>query len=111
MPRAAALALAALLLPPLPAAAQTCVDVRIGEDRFYDCLNQRLRAAVPGAEARPDAASAAPYSAAGTPSHAQGLFNEQALRQRLGSAYGHAARPQRPPDPGRPAGPPPLAPR
>lgn len=70
----------------------TCVDVRIGDARAYDCLNQRLRDSVPQ---RRYSAADAPY-ASNSPPHVVGTFNEAATRQLLGNSFGRSVIPQRP---------------
>jgi len=95
----AAGALAVMLGAVPPAIAQqaprgdTCVDVRIGDARAYDCLNRQLERAVP--RRRFSAATDAPSVAA--PATAVGTFSEAATRERLGTAFGHSVQPQRPP--------------
>ncbi len=71
----------------------TCVDVRIGDDRYYDCLNRKLRESVPE---RRFSAGDAPYSATTSPPHVVGGFVQQAVRQRLGTSFGTSLVPQRP---------------
>ncbi len=73
--------------------AQTCVDVRIGSDAYYSCLNQKLAASVPG---RRSSAHDAPLTAT-SPAPAVGTYNQAATRERLGDSFGHSAIPQRPP--------------
>jgi hypothetical protein len=70
----------------------TCVDVRVGTERAYDCLNQALARSVPQ---RPT--PAVPPVTASSSAPATGLFNESATRERLGTNFGHSAQPQRPP--------------
>lgn len=72
-------------------AGSACVDVRIGAEQFYDCLNQDLQrtvsawhAPVLGEEVHPD-----------SPAPATGSFNRAATQERLGSAFGHSLQPQR----------------
>jgi hypothetical protein len=89
------------LLASLPALGQTaqtkqsCVDVKIGMEQYYSCLNQRLQS---GVEQHRFTSRDAPYSAA-SPGPAVGSFNETATREQLGTAFGHSAVPQRPPPP------------
>ena len=75
--------------------ASSCVDVRIGSDRFYDCVNHDLRGMVPK---RRFSAEDLPYPADAPPT-VLNLFNQAATRQRLGTAFGHSAYPQRGPAP------------
>jgi len=77
-------------------AGSACIDLRIGDERYYDCLNRLLRESVPSG-GRTSAADA-PYSAATTPSYAVGGFNQQATRQMLGNSFGTSIVPQRVPD-------------
>ncbi len=72
----------------------TCIDVQVGSAQSYDCLNQRLRAAVQAAP-RTSSATAAPYTAT-SPSNVTGAFNESATRNRLGSNFGRSVTPERP---------------
>jgi hypothetical protein len=71
----------------------TCVDVRIGSERYYDCINLQLRAQVP--QRRFSASTDAPLNAA-APAPTVGSFSESATRESLGSSFGHSVRPQRP---------------
>jgi hypothetical protein len=85
-------------LPVLGQTAQTkesCVDVKIGMEQYYSCLNQRLQS---GIEQHRFTSRDAPYSAA-SPDPAVGGFNATATRERLGNAFGNSAIPQRPPPP------------
>lgn len=94
--RIAALTAALALIAAGPASAQqasTCVDVQIGSDRHYACLNGLLRQSVPQPRA---SAADTPWSAATTPSYAVGGFNQQATRQMLGTNFGRSVVPQRP---------------
>jgi len=81
-----------------PAAGNTCVDVHIGADQSYGCLNQELRHTAESASR----AMIAPDVRAGSPAPATGTFNRTATQERLGNAFGHSVVPQ------RPAPPPPL---
>jgi hypothetical protein len=73
---------------------QTCVDVRIGDERYYDCLNTLLRQSVPQ---QPAPLPQAPLTAT-SPPNAVGTFNEQAVRQMMGNNFGVSVVPQRAPD-------------
>ncbi len=74
---------------------QSCVDVKIGAEQYYDCLNRQLQKATVG---HPFTARDAPYSAA-SPDPAVGTFNQATTREQLGTSFGHSAIPQRPPPP------------
>jgi hypothetical protein len=72
---------------------QTCVDVRIGDQRSYDCLDQQL-----AREAQQSHAPAAiPSLSAASPALSVGGYNQAATHERLGTSFGHSAIPQRPP--------------
>ena len=77
------------------AAEQSCVDVQIGVQRFYDCLNRRLRQSVPS----PPVQANDTANPAGISAPAAGTYNHAATQQRLGTAFGHSVVPQRPPPP------------
>ncbi len=79
---------------PVSPAAETCVDVRVGSAQSYDCLNAQLAAVARNAP-RFSSATNTPYSATSAP-NVTGQFDEDATRQRLGSAFGHSVAPQRP---------------
>jgi hypothetical protein len=74
---------------------QTCVDVRIGNDRsaYINCLNQRLQQDVQ--EQHPAATPTAPITAQSSSTQV-GTFNENAAREKMGNAFGRSATPQRP---------------
>jgi hypothetical protein len=85
-------------LPALSQTAQTkqsCVDVKIGMEQYYSCLNRQLQS---GIGQHRFTSRDAPYSAA-SPDPEVGSFNEAATRERLGNAFGHSVIPQRPPPP------------
>jgi hypothetical protein len=84
------------------------VDVRIGQERYYDCLNQRLRESVPAHGGRPPGAELPPFSATTSPANAIGIATPGATRQMLGTSYGTSLVPQRV-GPDIPSGGPPLA--
>ena len=74
------------------APAQTCVDVRIGDQRSYDCLDQQL-----ARQAQQSHTPAAiPPLSAGSPALSVGGFNQGATQERLGTSFGHSVIPQRP---------------
>lgn len=109
---AAALAAALLLLLGGAAraegqAASTCVDVRIGDDRYYDCLNRLLKESVPPQGGRPPGAELPSLSATSPPNQV-GTVTQGATRQMLGTSYGTSLVPQRI-APDIPSGGPPLA--
>jgi hypothetical protein len=79
---------------PLAPPGQPCVDVRIGSEAFYGCLNQALQDAVP--QRRFSAEADAPFAAT-IPAPAAGTFNRAAVQERLGNNFGRSALPQRPP--------------
>jgi len=96
-----------LALPP-PATAQrqaggqtqgasetTCVDVKIGDENYYNCLNERLRRLT----LQPRFSSSDTAINAFSPAPQVGTFNQAATSERLGSAFGHSVIPQRPPPP------------
>ncbi len=72
-----------------------CVDVRIGQEPFYSCLNRKLEEMVPN---RRESSADAPITAS-SPAPAVGTFNQAATRQQLGTSFGHSIVPQRPPPP------------
>lgn len=72
-----------------------CVDVQIGDQRFYDCLNRHLRAVA----SRRLPAMPEPPDAAGISAPAAGMFNQAATRERMGTAFGHSVLAQRPSPP------------
>jgi hypothetical protein len=76
-------------------AAQICVDVRIGQEPFFSCLNEQLRRLADqshGPVAQPTVTATSPAPAVGT-------YNQAATRERMGTAFGVSAFPQRPPPP------------
>jgi len=72
---------------------QTCVDVTIGDQRSYSCLNEQMKHFTE--QHRASALGDAPYTA-GAPSQQTGTFNQAATKERLGNAFGYSAIPQRP---------------
>lgn len=75
------------------AGGETCVDVTIGGDRSFSCLNASL-------ERRARAAHRSAVIAglnAESPPTSLGLANETATRERMGGAFGHSAFVTRPP--------------
>jgi hypothetical protein len=109
-------------------AAVVCVDVTIDRSAYLDCLNAMFRQAV--MPQRPDAAagaaSASPAPAnpapanpalanpalanpAASPAPALGTYNQAAIREMLGTSFGHSVEPARPASP-NPAPPRPVSP-
>jgi hypothetical protein len=82
--------------PPGRGPAESCVDVRIGDELSYACLNQELEKLAP--MKRYSAEQDSPYSA-GSPAPVVGTFNQAATRERLGNNFGKSVVPQRPPAP------------
>jgi hypothetical protein len=72
-----------------------CVDVRIGESRYLDCLNEMFRAT-----AKPAVPGGSMPNPAATPAPAAGVYNQAATREMLGHSFGHSVIPARPPQPG-----------
>jgi hypothetical protein len=91
-------ALALLALASVPASAQsrgTCVDVRVGNERSYACLNDALAKAARQVHGDPDLGTLSVTS----PPQALGGFDRAATAERLGDAFGHSVIAQRPPPP------------
>jgi hypothetical protein len=74
-------------------AAALCVDVRIDQDAYLNCLNEMFRAA-----SRPDA-SETTQGAAMPSAPSVGLYNQAGIHEMLGLSFGHSVIPQRPPQP------------
>ena len=70
-----------------------CVDVRIDQDRYLDCLNEMFRTA-----ARPPSIDQQRNPGA-IPAPAAGTYNQAAIREILGKSFGHSVVPARPPPP------------
>jgi hypothetical protein len=77
-----------------PTATTSCVDVRIGDERYYNCLNRQLESAIPQ---KRFSTGDAPVDAT-MPAPAAGLYDQAATREQLGSSFGHSSHPQRPPE-------------
>ena len=77
------------------ASRDVCVDVRIGQETYYDCLNQKLRRLAEQSHGAPLESSVTATS----PAPAVGTYNQAATRERMGNAFGISAFPQRPPPP------------
>lgn len=77
------------------AATQTCVDVRIGNDRssYLNCLNDNLKRQVEHEQGKP--LPAAPYDAH-SPSNQVGGYNLNAAQEQMGNSFGVSPHPQRP---------------
>jgi hypothetical protein len=71
---------------------QRCVDVQIGTDRAYDCLNLRLRQQVD----RVNPSANAPPLDARSPDTRLGIVNMHALQQQYGRNFGVSVFPHRP---------------
>ena len=81
-------------VPPAPNF-ERCVDVQIGSDSAFGCLNQRLSREVE----RVNPSLNLPPIDARSPDVRVGNVNEAAVRQQYGSNYGRSAFPFRPPPP------------
>ena len=82
-----------------PGTTTSCVDVRIGNEQYYNCLNRQMGSAVPYHRL---SASNSPVNA-GMPGPAAGLYDQAATREQLGTNFGKSSTPQRPPTPIYPA--------
>jgi hypothetical protein len=80
--------------PPAPNF-ERCVDVQIGGDSAFGCLNQKLRREVE----RTNPSINLPPLDARSPDVRVGNVNEAAVRQQYGSNYGRSVVPFRPPTP------------
>jgi hypothetical protein len=80
--------------PPAPTF-ERCVDVEIGGDNAFGCLNQKLKREVD----RTNPSINLPPIDARSPDVRVGNVNEAAVRQQYGSNYGRSAFPFRPPAP------------
>ena len=74
---------------------ERCVEVEIGRERAYGCLNYQLRREVD----RVNPSLNLPPIDARSPDIRVGNVNEAALRQQYGSNFGRSAFPYRPPAP------------
>lgn len=81
--------------PAPPATFERCVDVEVGGERSFGCLNQRLRREVD----RANPSLNLPPLDARSPDIRVGNANEAAIRQQYGSNYGKSVIPFRPPVP------------
>ena len=71
---------------------QTCVDVRIGEQSSYGCVNDAMAHLTEQAHGPQVTATLGATS----PAPAVGTFNRTATAERMGNNFGHSAFPQRP---------------
>lgn len=78
---------------PAVAAPGSCVDVQIGADRSFDCLNRLLRSEVKKVEPH----LPAPPIDAGSSDLKTGVVNIPAVRQQYGRNFGISATPYRDP--------------
>jgi hypothetical protein len=74
---------------------ERCVDVQIGNDSAFGCLNQKLKREVD----KVNPSINMPPLDARSPDVRVGNVNEAAVRQQYGSNYGRSAIPFRPPTP------------
>jgi hypothetical protein len=74
---------------------ERCVDVRIGNEEAFGCLNQKLRREVD----KVNPSMNLPPIDARSPDVRVGNVNEAAIRQQYGPNYGRSAIPYRPPIP------------
>ncbi len=74
---------------------ETCVAVRIGNDRaaYLNCLNDELKRRAEREQRAPQVT--APLGT-GSPSNQTGVYNDAAAREHMGNAFGVSSRPQRP---------------
>lgn len=75
------------------ASVQRCVDVQIGGDSAFGCLNEKLRREVDKVN---PSLNLPPIDARSSDVRV-GLGNEASVRQQLGPNYGHSITPYRPP--------------
>lgn len=81
--------------PAQPPRFERCIEVQIGGDRGFGCLNEQLKREVD--RVNPSTA-VAPIDARSSDIRV-GTFNEAGVRQQYGSSFGHSAYPFRPPPP------------
>ena len=74
---------------------QQCVDVQIGGEHVFGCLNQQLKREVD----RVNPSLNQPPFDARSPDVQVGNVNEAAIREQYGPNYGHSVAPFRPPQP------------
>jgi hypothetical protein len=80
---------------PPPATFERCVEVEVGGERSFGCLNQKLKREVD----RANPSLNLPPLDARSPDIRVGNVNEAAVRQQYGSNYGKSVVPFRPPVP------------
>ena len=80
---------------PPPATFERCVEVEVGGERSFGCLNQKLKREVD----RTNPSLNLPPLDARSPDIRVGNANEAAIRQQYGSNYGKSVVPFRPPVP------------
>jgi hypothetical protein len=78
-----------------PTSQSLCVDVKIGDEAFYSCLNDQLRRLT---EQGRFSSTDVPIGVTSPPNQV-GTFNQAATAERLGTSFGHSVIPQRPPPP------------
>lgn len=78
--------------PPAPATLERCVEVEVGGDKSFGCLNQKLKREVD----RNNPTLNLPPLDARSPDVRVGNVNEAAVRQQYGSNYGKSVIPYRP---------------
>lgn len=76
-------------------AEQTCVDVRVGDQRSYDCINSALARVARAAHGPTDPGTLSATS----PPQAVGTFDRAATAERMGNTFGRSVLSQRPPRP------------
>jgi hypothetical protein len=81
--------------PAPPATFERCIEVEVGGDRSFGCLNQKLKREVD----RTNPSLNLPPLDARSPDIRVGNANEAAVRQQYGSNYGKSVVPFRPPVP------------
>ncbi len=83
---------------PQQPAADVCVDVKIGEDhsRYFDCLNRQMQRQTDNQANQQAVTQAAIANSQPQSPTQQGLYNQAATRERLGSSFGHSVVPERP---------------
>jgi hypothetical protein len=81
--------------PPPSATIERCVEVEVGGDKSFGCLNQKLKREVE----RTNPSLNLPPLDARSPDIRVGNVNEAAVRQQYGSNYGKSVVPFRPPVP------------
>lgn len=93
---APAIAQAQATTPGVASGSKPCVEVRIGNEPTYGCLNAQIERLIP--QRRFEAGSDLPVPA-NIPAPAAGTFNQAATAEQLGTSFGHSTKPQRPAPP------------